>query len=300
MILAQSAPAVPLAGRSQTEDPPSDPAVPQIALGIVTYNNETPQLRRLLHSIDHAAARLDPARFGAEVITIDCGAPAEWCVTRLPFRRLEHRGNLGFGGGMNRLMAEAFSDPSVVWFLCVNPDGLLHHALLTEMLRCSLKYPESLIEARQFPEEHPKPYDPTTGETPWASGACLLIPRRIYETIGGFDDNIFMYMEDVDYSWRARAAGFAVRVAPLALFAHSVLDREPDPRITKFYFDSARYLAAKWGRPEEQAAYERTLRELGLYEGGGLPPLPEPSAVSAGGRHVADFSHGFAFAPRRW
>ncbi len=94
------------------------------------------------------------------------------------------------------------------WFLCVNPDGMLHRDLLVEMLQCAERYPDSLIEARQFPEEHPKPYDPETGLTTWASGACMLIPRRVYETIGGFDENIFMYMEDVDLSWRARGAGF--------------------------------------------------------------------------------------------
>ena len=271
-----------------------------LALGVVTYNNPPAHLRRLLRAIEHAADRPDPARHRTALVTIDCGTPAAWVDARIPFKRLEPRGNLGFGGGMNCLLAEAFADPAVAWFLCVNPDGLPHHALLVELLACSERYPHSLVEARQFPEEHPKPYDPADGTTLWASGACLLIPRCIYEAIGGFDTNMFMYMEDVDYSWRARAAGFTVRVAPLALFAHSVLDREPDQRVTKFYYDSARYLASKWGRPEEQAVYERALRDFGFYEGGELPRLPEPATVPAGGLHVADFSYGFVFAPRRW
>ncbi len=204
---------------------------------------------------------------------------------------------------MNGLMAEAFSDHSVAWFLCVNPDGLLHHSLLSEMLQCSLMYPDSLVEARQFPEEHPKPYDPETGETLWASGACLLIPRRIYETIGGFDPQIFMYMEDVDYSWRARAAGFEVRVAPRALFGHSVLDRKPDLLIEKYYYYSARYLAFKWHKSHELMTYEQIIRDRDFLEDGDLPPLPsaEPTnAISLAGLQIADFSYGFVFSPRRW
>ncbi len=99
--------------------------------------------------------------------------------------------------------------------------------------------------------------------------------------------------------------GPAPRVSPsawraLALFAHSVLDREIDGRISKFYYDSARYLAAKWGRPEEQAAIERDMCHFGFYRDGELPPLPEPAAVPAGGLHVADFGHEFVFSPRRW
>lgn len=288
-----------------TSDPVSPPSTLQhVAIGIVTYNNPNAQLRRLLRSIENAAGHLDLDRYGAIVLTIDCGAPSEWMPTRNPFKVLPSRGNLGFGGGMNCLMADAFSDNSVAWFLCVNPDGLFHHDMLAEMLACADRYPESLIEARQFPEEHPKPYHPESGETLWASGACLLIPRRIYESIGGFDDNIFMYMEDVDYSWRARAAGFGIRVAPRALFGHSVLDRKQDITIEKYYYFSARYLAYKWRKREEQSFYEQVIRDRGYIGDGDLPLLPSideaTAAIPSTGYQVADFSYGFVFSPRRW
>ena len=193
-------------------------------------------------------------------------------------------------------MEEAFDNSSVSWFLCVNPDGLLHHRLLTELLRHSALHPGSLIEARQFPEEHPKPYDAGSGLTVWASGACVLIPRRIYEAIGGFDENIFMYMEDVDYGWRARTAGFGVHVAQRALFSHSVLNRGRDLLIEKHYYFSARYLAYKWRRPAEQAFFERVILERGYAAT--LPPLPEIEQPQD--TRFAMFEHGFAYAPVRW
>jgi len=273
----------------------------RLALGVVTYNSPLVQLQRLVRSIGMAADRLAPLGCDAALVSIDCGDPADWSAVPIPHRRLSPQGNLGFGGGMNRLMAEAFADARVGWFLCVNPDGVPHRDLLAELLRFAARYPESLIEARQFPEEYPKSYDPVSGLTLWASGACLLIPRRIWSAIGGFDDNIFMFMEDVDYSWRARGAGFTVRVAPRALFGHSVLDRAPDLRIEAWYYQSARYLAYKWRRPAEQAGFERVILERGFAAAlPPLPPLERPNSRPPADTAPAMFEHGFTYAPIRW
>jgi N-acetylglucosaminyl-diphospho-decaprenol L-rhamnosyltransferase len=42
------------------------------------------------------------------------------------------------------------------------------------------------------------------------SGACLFVPRRIFEMAGGFCEDYFMYSEDVDLCYRIRLAGFTV------------------------------------------------------------------------------------------
>lgn len=46
-----------------------------------------------------------------------------------------------------------------------------------------------------------------------ASGACLLIKRQVVERIGFFDEVMYLYSEDVDFSWRARLAGFDIWLA---------------------------------------------------------------------------------------
>jgi GT2 family glycosyltransferase len=75
-------------------------------------------------------------------------------------------------------------------------------------------------EMRQIPYEHPKAYDPITLDTQWVSGAAALLRRDAFRAVGGFDPHIFMYGEDVDLSWRLRAAGYRLRYLPRCAVVH--------------------------------------------------------------------------------
>ena len=61
---------------------------------------------------------------------------------------------------------------------------------------------------------------PPPGEVTALSGACLAIPRLVWEDIGGFPERFFLYHEDVDLSLRLRLGGGALGIEPAAVVDH--------------------------------------------------------------------------------
>ncbi|MDN3567120.1 methyltransferase domain-containing protein [Paeniroseomonas aquatica] len=260
-----------------------------ITIGLVTYDNDPAELARCIASARLALAQVDgPGR----ILAIDNGRPTpptegvEW---------LPSAGNIGFGAAHNRLMQAAFAGGAEL-YVAVNPDGAFFPDCLAAIARMHAAHAgQALIEACQFPAEHPKAYDPVTFETAWASGACLAVPRGLHEAIGGFDEDFFMYCEDVDLSWRARAHGFAVLINPAALFLHAVTNRTHRPQLWPMMLRSGHVLARKWGNPEFVAWAEAQLASLGE-----APPGAEPKPVPESWHDIPDFSRGFSFSPVRW
>jgi GT2 family glycosyltransferase len=61
------------------------------------------------------------------------------------------------------------------------------------------------------------------------AGASFAIRRRLWEQLGGFDDNLFMYYEETDLCWRARLAGFSSEFSPDSVVHHDH-SFSPSPR----------------------------------------------------------------------
>jgi GT2 family glycosyltransferase len=53
-------------------------------------------------------------------------------------------------------------------------------------------------------------------------GAAVLIPREILESVGAFDEGLFAYVEDADWSLRARERGNRLVVEPRSRARHKV------------------------------------------------------------------------------
>jgi GT2 family glycosyltransferase len=55
---------------------------------------------------------------------------------------------------------------------------------------------------------------------PWLTGCCLLLRRDCYEHLGGFDEDFFLYYEDVDLCRRAAERGWSVWYEPALTVTH--------------------------------------------------------------------------------
>ncbi len=51
-------------------------------------------------------------------------------------------------------------------------------------------------------------------ETDWVMGACMITKADVFKKIGGFDENIFMYLEDMELCYRVKKLGLLVFCYP--------------------------------------------------------------------------------------
>lgn len=54
----------------------------------------------------------------------------------------------------------------------------------------------------------------------WVAGAFMLMPRKVFEATGGFDERLFMYGEDLEWCYRIQDAGWRIRYFPDAAILH--------------------------------------------------------------------------------
>jgi GT2 family glycosyltransferase len=55
---------------------------------------------------------------------------------------------------------------------------------------------------------------------PWVHGSALALRRSAFQSVGGFDEAFFMYVEEVDLCYRLVRAGWAVHFTPVATVVH--------------------------------------------------------------------------------
>lgn len=55
----------------------------------------------------------------------------------------------------------------------------------------------------------------------WASGACMMVRPDVFKKIKGFDENLFMYMDDVELCFRAKMSGYETYFYPDSNIIHN-------------------------------------------------------------------------------
>ncbi|HEX7661628.1 MAG TPA: glycosyltransferase family 2 protein [Pseudonocardiaceae bacterium] len=182
------------------------------------------------------------------------GAPERAAEQRPDVTLLRTGGNLGYGAGANRGVAELPRD--VGWVVVANPDLEWGAGSLDTLLAAAERWPRGgafgpLIRepsgavypsARLLPSlgrgighavlgrlwpDNPwsrayRQSDTAVAERAagWLSGSCLLLRREAFDSVSGFDPRYFMYFEDVDLGDRLGQAGWLNVYVPSAEVVH--------------------------------------------------------------------------------
>lgn len=256
---------------------------------------------------------------GVQVVVVDNASPDDALATiaDLPVTVVRTGRNGGFSFGCNR-GADA-GDGEYILFL--NPDAVLEPdalAALVDVLdrdpACGVVAPrildagghllwsqrrrpllrrtlaQALFLHRLFPragwadESIRVPAAYTRPGTPdWLSGACLLMRRTAFDTIGGFDESFFLYCEDTDICVRLTAAGFGVRFEPGPAARHQEGSSAPRSELAAIHARSRmRYAQLHSGRV--MAQLERAAIALWALTHAAVAAAREPAAARG---HVA-------------
>jgi N-acetylglucosaminyl-diphospho-decaprenol L-rhamnosyltransferase len=154
-------------------------------------------------------------------------------VTRVGFGR-----NLGFGNALNRAIAEAGEGPIVL----LNDDAVAEPELIENLLAGSARaemVAAALLSERDtsridsagvLVDQTLMAFDYLCGEPVAAlegasdpmgpTGGAALYDRDAFNAVGGFDQRIFLYYEDVDLALRMRAEGARCVLSPRARAIH--------------------------------------------------------------------------------
>ena len=153
---------------------------------------------------------------------------------------------------LGRLAAEP--DLAAVGPALRNPDGSLYpsaraHASSTDALGHALLgrvWPRNRFTRRyrqlDADWDHPRDVD-------WVSGALVFLRRAAVDSVGGWDERYFMYMEDVDLCWRLRRIGWRVAYDPGGEAVHvqgASTEGRPYRMIVEHHRSVYRFAARRW------------------------------------------------------
>ena len=253
---------------------------PVVSVIVVSYNSRDELLRCL-------AALQEHVRLPHEVVVIDNqsgdGSAAAVRAAHPSVKVIEQAENVGFARANNRGLAET----TAPYVLVLNSDALVQAgtveglvALLEEREEVGLVGPRTLNtdgsvqvsfgpmltplrefwqrrlvrgvrERRRRHLERAERLSRVEHEPVWVSGSCFLARREALSMVGGFDEEFFLYEEDVDLCVRLRAAGWSVLFTPRFEVVHRLgasMEAARDRARLEYHRSHLRFYAKHNGR----------------------------------------------------
>ena len=227
--------------------------MPKLYVGVVIHGCPE-KVGPCLDSI--LSSQLDyPTRF----VFVDNGSPApgeirpllDSALARDPERVVVHitDKNIGCSGGWNLCIRQALTDPEFEWIVLAGHDIIVHPQALNNLVKRYQRGGVDITSGVDAVYDAPMP-EPVEQEVPGANFSLIMLPRRVVETIGLFDENIWpAYFEDNDYHFRCILGGMGVGVWTwLAPFRHARSSTVAKyPELTQHFAKNQAYFTAKWG-----------------------------------------------------
>lgn len=224
-----------------------------VSVIIVNYNVKH-FAEQCLHSVKTATGELS-----IEVFLVDNGSTdgsVEYLKNRFPsVEIIVNDENLGFGRANNLALSRAKGR----YLLILNPDTILGEDTIKQLVnyldanpRAGAVGPKILTREGSFDISSkrglPTPWvafcrlsglaklfpgsrtfgrydllylDPDQpAEVDSLVGSCMMVRDEAYRQVGGFDEDYFMYGEDIDWCYRIKQAGWQVHYAPVTTIVH--------------------------------------------------------------------------------
>ncbi|WP_461145502.1 glycosyltransferase family 2 protein [Salinifilum aidingensis] len=259
-----------------------------LAVVVVTYSpGET--LERMLDTLHGSAEHHGATECRVRVVLADNGSTdgaPERAAQRPDVQLVRTGANLGYGGGVNRGVAELGEEFG--WVVFANADLEWAPGSLDELLAAAKRWPRGgafgpLIRepdgsvypsARLLPSlgrgaghavfGRVWPGNPWTRAyrqvaagraertAEWLSGSCQLVRREAFDSVDGFDPRYFMYFEDVDLGDRLGRAGWLNVHVPSAEITHiggHATSRVSARMLAEHHRSAYRYLADRYRGP---------------------------------------------------
>jgi hypothetical protein len=213
---------------------------------IVNWNSATDTLE-CVQSLRAAGAEL------SQILVVDNGSSddsvqaltAEFGPELL---QIENDKNLGFAAGSNLGIRDGLAR-AVEWILLINNDTVVHPDFLSALHRAAqadfdvlgpmiyfFDAPDTiwyladtsrfagLVTTNPYVGRKAAELSIPPGPFPieFICGTAMLVRSAVFEQVGLLDESLFMYAEEVDFTLRARAAGFRFGAEPRARMWHRV------------------------------------------------------------------------------
>jgi GT2 family glycosyltransferase len=198
---------------------------------------------------------------------------------------LEPGENLGYTGGMNLGIRAALAE-KIPRILIMNNDVIVCEGFVREAKAAIQSHPHAVIagcvldfdtDRTSFNIGRITPFRSYVeniwdreykGELDFVSGCMMLVPSEVFEKIGVFDDQYFMYREDLDFCMRLKRNGILIRYWPNLVIRHKVSSTSDRSRLPKEYYAMRNqvHIILHRARLSQKAAFLAFLGPLLIYK----------------------------------